>query len=706
MRLTGLEVEGFRGFPAPVVLDLDADAVVVVGVNGAGKTSLLDAVLWALTGRVSRVEDAGGDVRCGWAQSGETRVALTLADAGRRIRVTRSWLPDEKAPRLTVDRGGRAERGVAGEAALLDTLWPAGLEATDPSDAMAAAVTRSVYLQQDLVRQFVEADSDRDRFDVLSELVGTGRVGELQLQLEQAKRAWTGATNSDANETQPLAARLERLRSQLVRSGQPGNSPVDRDWDGWWTRAKSVGIEAAVPSAASGGAAAELESALRQLDAIARAAERQMTTLDDLASGPLPAAGPHDREALTANVRAAVAEYELARQRLETARSDAAVRAKQREADLNRDRQLAELARLALVHLGDHCPVCTQTYDRDRTITHLNELIERGTDAGASTGIDAEDELPDLAVDVAERQAAVVDARAGLEGYDAAEASRAALQAERERQLRDVGLDSAADADIIATALQQSRERLAVIHELRPAGERLALEIARRVQESRRAELMREAQELERRIESMQHEIDERNLTGELAQQFLDAVRAAAADVVGLQLRHLEPLLVRLYARIDPHPVLRDVSLRSWVERGRGRLRTKLADPSGVFATEHPAAVLSTSQLNAFAVALFLALNLGVARVPIRTAMLDDPLQSLDDVNLLGLVDLLRRIKQSRQLIVTTHDVRFGELLERKLRALDGERTVRIDLTGWSRSGPVVTQRDVPPETKPLQLVA
>jgi hypothetical protein len=41
--------------------------------------------------------------------------------------------------------------------------------------------------------------------------------------------------------------------------------------------------------------------------------------------------------------------------------------------------------------------------------------------------------------------------------------------------------------------------------------------------------------------------------------------------------------------------------------------------------------------------------------------MLDDPLQS--DINLLGLVDVLRKIKARRQLILTTHDERFGVLL-------------------------------------------
>lgn len=78
--------------------------------------------------------------------------------------------------------------------------------------------------------------------------------------------------------------------------------------------------------------------------------------------------------------------------------------------------------------------------------------------------------------------------------------------------------------------------------------------------------------------------------------------------------------------------------------------------------------VLSSSQMNALAVSIFLSLNLGTTALPLDMVVLDDPLQSLDDVNLLGVSDLLRRIKDRRQLFVSTHDVRFSHLLQRKLR--------------------------------------
>jgi predicted ATPase len=121
---------------------------------------------------------------------------------------------------------------------------------------------------------------------------------------------------------------------------------------------------------------------------------------------------------------------------------------------------------------------------------------------------------------------------------------------------------------------------------------------------------------------------------------------------------------------------------------------------------DDPETILSSSQMTALAVAVFLALNLG-ARVPLEAIVLDDPLQSLDDVNLLGLVDLLRRAKEHRQLLISTHDERFGNLLARKLRpGMTSHRTVLIELGDWKRAGPLVRATNVEADSKPLRLAA
>ena len=79
--------------------------------------------------------------------------------------------------------------------------------------------------------------------------------------------------------------------------------------------------------------------------------------------------------------------------------------------------------------------------------------------------------------------------------------------------------------------------------------------------------------------------------------------------------------------------------------------------------------------------------------------LLDDPLQSLDDVNALGFADLCRHMRSRRQLIVSTHDQRLANLLERKLAPRHSDqRTRSLRFVAWSRSGPLIDPSDIEPQ--------
>jgi hypothetical protein len=172
------------------------------------------------------------------------------------------------------------------------------------------------------------------------------------------------------------------------------------------------------------------------------------------------------------------------------------------------------------------------------------------------------------------------------------------------------------------------------------------------------------------------------------------------------ELLRIGPLLRRIYASVDPHPSFRAVQVLTRDHRGHGRVWTTLTDQSEGKTVEAPFLVLFSSQLNVLAVSTFLAPNLALHSLSLQVVALDDPLQSLDTINLLGLADLLRRVRATRQIIVSTHDSRLAQLSSRKLRPTNGGRTRLIQLDAWSRRGPVVDQSDVPVDVAPLKLVA
>ena len=95
MRLHRLEVTAFGPFPETVEVDLDAlsDAglFLLTGPTGAGKTSVLDAVCFALYGDVPGDRGSAKRLRADQAAPGvRPRVELELSVAGRRLRLVRT----------------------------------------------------------------------------------------------------------------------------------------------------------------------------------------------------------------------------------------------------------------------------------------------------------------------------------------------------------------------------------------------------------------------------------------------------------------------------------------------------------------------------------------------------------------------------------------------------------------------------------------
>ena len=78
MQIARIELSGFRAFAGKQTIDLDADAVILVGPNGYGKTSLLDGILWSLSGKIPRLGGNDEHLVSIYSPSGEAHVALEL----------------------------------------------------------------------------------------------------------------------------------------------------------------------------------------------------------------------------------------------------------------------------------------------------------------------------------------------------------------------------------------------------------------------------------------------------------------------------------------------------------------------------------------------------------------------------------------------------------------------------------------------------
>ena len=327
--------------------------------------------------------------------------------------------------------------------------------------------------------------------------------------------------------------------------------------------------------------------------------------------------------------------------------------------DANRLNRAATLATLALDNLGDVCPVCRQTHDVEKTKAHLRSLI-----AASATRPDdiqaAEQAVEQLNSRRTQVHVQIEEVRNQLRDLHQIQSEISARQSILRARLNDIGIT---DEDNLVANLASRRQSLettlGALTDLLRSGERLTLRVVRIGEQRRRAELLQESNSLQKKIAEFTQQLEAQDNTHALAGQIIEALRDASLKVTRRQVENVAPLFQRIYSRIDPHPTFRVTQIVTSMERGKGQLKVGVSDPDQGEGAHEAVPILSSSQLNSFAASLFLALNLALPSLKLDVTILDDPLQSLDSINLLGLVDVLRRFRSHRQIIVSTHEARL-----------------------------------------------
>lgn len=125
-------------------------------------------------------------------------------------------------------------------------------------------------------------------------------------------------------------------------------------------------------------------------------------------------------------------------------------------------------------------------------------------------------------------------------------------------------------------------------------------------------------------------------------------------------------LINDIYKKIDPHPDFKSVEFKASFEAETPRLDVfvrKINDDTVLV----PNLYFSTAQINILSLSIFLASAL--KETEYKCIFIDDPIQSMDNINVLSTIDLLRSIvvNEDRQIILSTHDENFHNLLKKKM---------------------------------------
>ena len=233
MRPIRLAVKGFTSFRDEQAIDFEGlDLFAIVGPTGSGKSSLLDAITYALFGEVDRVGRGVSQL----VSQGQPRMVVTFEfEVGaERYRVTRSTSASKTAPtKILLQVHDGDEWRQAGEGADRVRDVNARLRAVIGLDF--DAFTRSVLLPQGRFAEFLVGEA-KDRREILTELLGlelfkrlAKRAGEVrsgaaiaaQAKADLLETEYAGVSRKGLDEavrTAKAAAARERALSKAVKA--------------------------------------------------------------------------------------------------------------------------------------------------------------------------------------------------------------------------------------------------------------------------------------------------------------------------------------------------------------------------------------------------------------------------------------------------------------------------------------------------------
>ncbi|MFJ8074023.1 AAA family ATPase [Streptomyces sp. NPDC096176] len=488
MRLHTLAVTAFGPFGATQEVDFDALAssgiFLLHGPTGAGKTSVLDAVCFALYGAVPGARQSpGASLRSDHAQVGTpTEVRLELTVGGRRLEVMRRPAqprPKARGTGFVTERAQsvlREHDPASGEwQALSKSHQEIGEEITQLLGMSREQFCQVVLLPQGDFARFLRADAEA-RGKLLGRLFDTRRFAAVEDRLAELRRAVEQQVKAGDEQLLAIAHRIEQAAGPAadgwpVPQQQPGDPGLAAAVLQWAAVARA-GARERLDIAETGLASAESRQAAARLELDA---ERELDRLQRRYA---------DARARSQALEARRDEQETLRTRLERARKAALVEPALRVRD-NAEHEHRSAAA-----------------ERERTRAGLPAEL---TDAGADQLIGAERAL-----------------RQEIGGLDAAHRAEKRA-ADITRELADLDRQARADDDILAEAAgwlaewdgvrRDHQERITAAQEAATRAEHLAGRLAPardRLRAAReRDELAAHAQDAERRLRALHDRANE-----------------------------------------------------------------------------------------------------------------------------------------------------------------------------------------------------
>lgn len=648
MRLSYVHLYGFRGYREPVRLEFSDSFTIIDGRNGVGKSTIFDAVEFALTGTISKYLDAKADGESvadyiWWAGPGAQDqdlshhfVEVGFSDGDAQFAIRRTPL-DPKDFDVRV----KAEHLFRPDAA--------------PREAIAQLCNSTIIRDEHIARLSLDL-KEGERFTMLRDAIGAVDAEDWIKRAQAIHSAAAARTKAAQGEVEAAGIAQANAARQLdqARASLPALDVVGQ---------ASARLQRTLETNGSG---SQLSNFARQrLAAITLEIENLQSLIAGFARFEGAQRGLSDTEERLsrASVAAATAQlrYDEAVSALSASpeASDFSTQARQLE-------NLVELGRQLGLRDG-HCPLCASGISHDD--------FSHGLDQALSIAKGLDTQAVDQAQRERERDAALREVQTTKQAFLNATAERDRLATsikDFETLLLAASLENATAAEIENRLAKVEAARQSIASDLRIFD---TLSIDRVI-----ARVTGEQSAAAERVRSAEVRLGRARTAEARAKSIYDAARRAAAETLQLRLDRVIPLMSELYKRLRPHPVWGDIeySVRGDVKR----FLTLKVD-----GEVNPQFVFSSGQRRATGLAFLLSVNLSIAWSKWQSILLDDPVQHVDDFRTVHLAEVLAQLCASgRQVICAVEDSALADLMCRRLPSTVSLPGKRISL-GADASG-------------------
>jgi len=684
-RVQSVEIEGFKGFTSPKTIDFKSRHVFLLGRNGNGKSSIVEAVRWGLFGSAFRPNEVIKNQH----YSGDCRVKVELIRDGELWILRRTLnlgAGSSSDPILTDQHGNRhpirevmpqLDSVNAGEGThiifapqsaplrrLPEDLDPFErtvfnyLDLTHPRALLSNLeefLEDQTEAEHELDRELTDArkniddqiagEQDRRSHILNASPWGTGPAPSIVVSEQKVRDfidAVTGNSPSDALEGLSLSALVESAEESLAKRRTQDQDSLKKEAENL-TRSRGRLEELR-----------NLQTQIKKQEFTVRKAKSGLETIND---------------GLT---------LEELQQKLENARFEATTESL--KGRIIRDA-------IALIGRNDSeeapCPICDSHHDRKVLELALQRTAIKPDNSTSSivatleSQLQKSKELADL-LETEEAQLQSLHAKAAV-------AMNLVGDEDKVRLTETDDIDQLIENYFqkVSTVNAQLNDHEAWFASKRAQLDRLNEELRYHRLQTRLTNLQADKKELDRVIDSYNSLV----AFGESVQKINDAVSSQLSNQLAQNIPRVSESLSKAFSALTQHPWY-DQLLISRSDLPKLQLRVASSqDPAG---REDPTGVLNGQAESALAVVPHFAFSqTDDAPTEVYLVMLDDPTRALDTEHIIILLKRLRELGRNVQLIVASQETeRFQDMIP---RVFDKDSYAIIEPTGWSpSSGPTL----------------